>query len=128
MVDTENITQILEEAKGLLQRKGWTKFATARNESGSVVGLNDNDASCYCLPGALVKAWRNVDPRNEGFYFSYFEEKFAETLRENYGYDRTVTQWNDNMATSVDDAVNLIDTVITGVRERDAFQREKRSA
>ena len=79
------------------------------------MGVNSKDASCYCLSGALVKAWRTIDPLNEEFYFKYFEKKFSDILRESYGYKYTFTRWNDEVATCRDDVVALIHSVITSI-------------
>lgn len=115
MVSAEVIIKVLIEAGQLLQRKGWSKFSMARDENGAKCGPDSAEAACYCLSGALVKAWRTIDPANEEFYFRFFEKKFSEVLRAKYSYDRTFTQWNDQIATSREDVVNLIHTVITSL-------------
>jgi hypothetical protein len=115
MVSNKAIIEVLMETSQLLQRKGWNKFSMARDDRGAGCGLDSNQASCYCLSGALVKAWRTLDPDNEEFYFKFFEKKFSEILRDAYGYNRTYTQWNDNVATSREDVVKLIHSVITSL-------------
>ncbi|WOJ89323.1 hypothetical protein RZS28_16220 [Methylocapsa polymorpha] len=115
MVNNEMIIEILLESSQLLQRKGWNKYAMARDENGDKCGPDSSEAACYCLSGALVRAWRTIDPKNEDFYFKYFEKKFSEVLLARYNYNRTFTQWNDQVATSREDVVKLIHTVITSL-------------
>jgi hypothetical protein len=43
----------------------------------------------------------------------------AEDLRESYGYDHTFTRWNDEVATSRENVVSLIHSVITSILEDD---------
>lgn len=120
MVPNEVIIEVLLEAGQLLQQKGWNKYSMARNERGDECGPDSSEAACYCLSGALVKAWRTVDPANEDFYFAFFEKKFADVLRARYDYNRTFTQWNDHVATSQEDVVNLIHSVVTSLLVEDA--------
>lgn len=115
MVRNEVIIEVLLDASDLLQQKGWNKYSMARNENGDECGPDSSEAACYCLSGALVRAWRTVDPDNEEFYFKFFEKKFSEVLRARYDYNRTFTQWNDHVATSREDVVNLIHTVVTSL-------------
>ncbi len=120
MPSNKVIVDVLMETSNLLQQKGWNKFSMARDTRGEGVSPNSKDASCYCLSGALVKAWRTIDPQNEDFYFKYFEKKFSDDLRDTYGYDRTFTRWNDEVATSRENVVTLIHSVITSILKDDA--------
>lgn len=115
MPSNKIIVEVLMEASKLLQQKGWNKYSMARDPQGGNVGPNSANASCYCLSGALVKAWRTVDPQHEDFYFKYFERKFSDGLRESYGYNHTFTRWNDEVASSRDDVVALIHSLITSI-------------
>jgi hypothetical protein len=120
MAHKELIIQILLEASRLLQGNGWNKFSMARDLNGKRCGPDSNEASCFCLSGALVKAWRVLDPSREIFYFKFFEEKFSEVLRTQYNYNYTYTRWNDRVATSEEDVVSLIHCVIASVLESEA--------
>jgi hypothetical protein len=115
MIRTEVIIEVLLEADRLLQRKGWNKYSMALDDNGDNCGPDSSEATCYCLSGALFKAWRTIDPENEEFYFKFFEVKFTEVLRDQYNYDRTYTQWNDHVATSREDVCGLIHAVITSL-------------
>jgi len=115
MPSNKVIVDVLMETSHLLQQKGWNKFSMARDPRGEGVSPDSKNASCYCLSGALVKAWRTIDPQNEDFYFKYFETKFSDDLRESYGYDHTFTRWNDEVATCREDVVTLIHSVITSI-------------
>lgn len=120
MTGNKKIIEILTETSELLQRKGWSRFAMARDQYGRRCGPNSIDASCYCLSGALVKSWRTLDPDHEEFYFRYFEKKLSEILMRKYGYDRTFTRWNDEVATCADDVVELINSAIASLLVEDA--------
>lgn len=115
MNKNQTIISILMETARLLEGKGWNKYSMARTSAGKLCAPDSREASCYCLSGALVKAWRTIDPANEEFYFPYFESKFSEVLLEKYKYPYTYTRWNDNVATSREDVVKLIHEVITAV-------------
>jgi hypothetical protein len=115
MTKNQTIISILMETSRLLEGKGWNKYSMARTPTGKLCAPDSQEASCYCLSGALVNAWRSIDPDNELFYFPYFESKFSEVLREKYDYPYTYTRWNDNVATSREDVVKLIHDVITSV-------------
>jgi hypothetical protein len=119
MPSNKIIVDVLMETSQLLQQKGWNKFSMARDPHGEGVGPNSKNASCYCLSGALVKAWRTIDPQNEDFYFKYFEKKFADDLRETYGYNHPFTRWNDEVATCRENVVTLIHSVITSILRDD---------
>jgi hypothetical protein len=71
------------------------------------------------LSGALVKAWRTIDPEHEEFYFKYFEKKLSEILLEKYNYQYTYTRWNDHVATSKDDVIQLLHCAITSILKSD---------
>lgn len=120
MPSSKVIVDVLRETSRLVQRQGWNKYSMARDFTGHGVSPDSKNASCYCLAGALVKAWRTIDPAHEDFYFKYFENKFSSCLRESYGYDRTYTRWNDEVAASGDHVVTLIHSVITSVLGEDA--------
>ncbi|VTZ28587.1 conserved hypothetical protein [Methylocella tundrae] len=110
------LVDVLNEASRLLQMKGWSRIAMARSASGQAVSLNSADASSYCLSGALVKAWRTIDPKNEDLYFPLFEKKLSAALRDAYGYEGGVSRWNDEVAASRDDVVTLINSVIVSIQ------------
>lgn len=115
MSNNETIIRVLMETRRLLEGKGWSKYTMARDPEGQLCGPNNQDAACYCLSGALVRAWRTIDPQNEEFYFPYFESKISAVLKAKYNYPYTYTRWNDHVATSRDDVVKLIHDVITSV-------------
>lgn len=127
MYDNNTIIKILVETSQLLERKGWNKYTMARDANGRRCGPDSEEATCYCLSGALVKAWRTIDPESEEFYFRFFEKKFSEVLLEKYDYNYTYTRWNDTVAKSREDVIQLINEVInslpaatpTGVRARE---------
>jgi hypothetical protein len=110
------LVDVLNEASRLLQMKGWSRFAMARSACGEAVSLNSADACSYCLSGAVVKAWRTIDPKNEDLYFPLFEKKFSAALRNAYGYEGGVSRWNDEVAGSRDDVVTLINSVIASIQ------------
>jgi hypothetical protein len=110
------LVDVLNEASRQLQMKGWSRFAMARSASGDAVSLNSADACSYCLSGAVVKAWRTIDPKNEDIYFPLFEKKVSAALRNVYGYEGGVSRWNDEVAASRDDVVTLINSVIASIQ------------
>jgi hypothetical protein len=133
MDTNEKIIRVLMETCRLLEGKGWNKYTMARNANGQLCSPDSQDAACYCLSGALVKAWRTIDPQNEDFYFPYFEKKISQVLLEKYNYPYTYTRWNDNVATCREDVIKLIHLVITSVLtdsevSHDAFALRKFAA
>jgi hypothetical protein len=123
MIDRSLIVEILSASSRLLVQNGWSQRAMARDRNGAACNLDARDGAFYCLSGALVTTWRAIDPENEEFYFQYFENAFSYVLTKKYDYDRTLTQWNDNVATCRDDIVQLIHTVIHSVQASVAIER-----
>ena len=50
------VAAVLDAAAELIETKGWTRGAFARNAHGYSVSAREPDATCYCLEGALVQA------------------------------------------------------------------------
>lgn len=120
---------ILSEASRLLNGNGWIKYNMARDAHGNVCVPTRSEASCFCLSGALVRAWRTIDPAQEEFYYKYFEAKFAEVLEQKYNYIYPYTRWNDQVAKCKEDVIGLIDSVVTNIAESEkeaaATERER---
>jgi hypothetical protein len=73
----------LRKAKALIER-GWTQGAFARRANGRVIGYESDDASCFCIAGALMR----VTPLISDF------ERLCHPLTRATGSPR-LDHWND---------------------------------
>jgi hypothetical protein len=112
MTANDMVIKILWRASRLLEEKGWTQRSMARDAKGAACSLNSEEIACYCLSGALVKSWRELDCGKEDFYFQLFESRFYAVLSKSYNHGYMLAQWNDNIATSRESVVDLIHAVI----------------
>lgn len=116
MTSDEMVVRILLNACDLLEKRGWTQGSMARDANGDACSVNSDAAMSYCLSGALVKSWRELDCANENFYFQLFETRFSEVILRKYSYKRTLTRWNDDIATHREAVVELIYAVIKSIQ------------
>lgn len=58
------ISECLREMHDLIETKGWTQGAMARDAKGHIVPPDSSEATCFCLLGALdrVLDYENRDP------------------------------------------------------------------
>lgn len=116
MTNDEMIVRILLNACHILEKRGWTQRAMARDARGDACNIRSDAAISYCLSGALVKSWRELDHVNENFYFELFESGFSEVILTKYNYRCTLTRWNDDIATHREAVVELIYAVIKSIQ------------
>lgn len=106
---------ILEVTKFLLLEKGWTQGAYAKNSQGVVCFVNDPEAACFCLVGALSVASRGsaygqVERLNRALRWSL--------AQMNTG-SRFVSDYNDARGRTREEVIALIDKTIERVKVGD---------
>ncbi len=108
---TEALIFELEHAKGVLVEYGWIQGAMGTKDRG------------YCALGAInasrTLATITSDPA------CHSPAQFAEALLEQRGYTcsndgglRPLANWNDNVATSINDVIGLFDDTIIYLKEQ----------
>lgn len=84
-----NAKNIITKAAELLQEKGWSQDAFARNESGDIVCYCDTSAVSFCTIGSLRKAVYVLGG-------SWFAEPYADARTEvMQEIGMTIPEWND---------------------------------
>ena len=101
--------EILKETRRLLDEKGWTQGAYARDNRGSCVEVESPAASCFCLSGALRRAHANLGYDS----FSSYAANAATLYLAEAGAGRSIPAWNDAPSRTKDDVLKLVDRAIT---------------
>jgi hypothetical protein len=55
------VAKVLNDAADLIERRGWTTGASARDEQGYVVRVASPEACCWCVAGAVQKVTHDTD-------------------------------------------------------------------
>lgn len=82
------IKEILLDAANLIEIKGWSQKALARDINGNIVSINSPKAETFCAIGAMNRALKKY-PRSEQLAFDTL------SVVENY-IDNIITNWNDS--------------------------------
>lgn len=77
----------------------WTKGAYARDEKGNDIPATSEQATCFCLRGAIRKCY--LDPE--------IREKVLETVYREIEYPRGISFWNDNPHRTFEDVKELVE-------------------
>jgi hypothetical protein len=101
---TKTTVEILKDAKALLETKGWTQGAAARNARGWTVGPNDGDAACFCGLGAVWAACPSINPLIGG---SSAETALRATVPQNL-----FASFNDEEGRTVEEVLAKFDEAI----------------
>lgn len=97
---------ILKEARALIDEKGWTQGAHARDDRGVIVETESPKAVCFCVSGALRQARVNL---HEGLFdglagaADWFKEAAA---------IRSIPAWNDAPTRTKVDVLAVFDKAI----------------
>ena len=92
----------LEELDDLFAtRDRWTKDSWARDEAGSIVGIHDKEAVCWCLVGGCIKVFGKSQKRS---YYPLVFDMFRE-VDKSIG---SVARFNDKESTTFSDIKRLI--------------------
>lgn len=110
-------SELLADAKTLLEEKGWTTGYLARNKDGVCVAPFDVTATCFCAVGAIHRA--NQDG---GIVEEVVWERVVEALRETIPGNRYaeafgISLYNDSPNTSKADVLAWFDRAIEKAKE-----------
>lgn len=103
---------ILIEAANLLETKGWTQGAFARDANGISISDDEESAVCFCTIGALNR----VSCENVVCGHNTEGHKAYEHLRNSIGRHR-VTKWNDYDDRTKEDVINTLRTAAATCEE-----------
>ena len=98
--------KILRDAASLIEEKGWTQNAFARDAEGNLVPSWSGAATCYCASGALRAVAPLADQRADA----------RRVLRDQFatpGGDRSIPNWNDHPDQTAENVVATFDTYET---------------
>jgi len=103
--------EILEEARRLIAL-GWTQNEMARNAEGEAVLFTSDEASCFCIYGAICRATFQRDGGIDGAC-----EVYNSTLG---GAVSSPIFWNDRLGRTQEEVVKYLDKLIQEKKESHA--------
>lgn len=104
--------EILIEAANLLESKGWTQQASARDSNGDDVSYYDEEAVCYCILGALDKV--NNQPVARAGLDSEGNKAYTH-LKATIG--GMIAQWNDQEGQTKENVIKTIREAAETIKE-----------
>lgn len=115
---------ILTEAKRLITL-GWTQFARYRDSTGNGA-IRPEDATCWCLTGAVIRAAAETSGEGEDYMLStirpFTEPAFGTLIaclsegREPAHPIHQLATWNDAPGRTQEEAIALLDKAIAKTR------------
>lgn len=91
--------------------KGWIQKAIARNQSGERVDYIDEEATCFCLEGAIRRACKLLYITDYGFF------SIAGDFREELGNFYSIHRWNDYPERTKEEVLYTVDKVIKALEK-----------
>lgn len=135
-----DIKEILEETLKVIDKpEKWIKGSMAHNANGEHVDVASDDAECFCLAGAILKASYNLDVIPYKIInleeHEYIEEHVTSTtgkiLRKNLPEAFTkkypfigFVAFNDRNETTYEEVINLVQKSINSLKETSKWQKE----
>ena len=126
MID-EFTLKVLTKARNLIDKKGWTQHAYARDRSGCSTDAADPKAVCFCMTGAIELAARqttradktdpfvrNLRARERGINARGVVYEVLQKVRPNVS---GIATWNDVHATSKEEVLSVFDKAIAKVNK-----------
>ena len=100
----KSVLEILKDAKRLLIDKGWTKGEYAKTNTGyPCLSYKSNDASCFCVLGALKVSGADSD-------YDLPCKIFA--TANDIGLPYKIADWNDNKERTINEVLSAFDKAI----------------
>jgi len=106
-------TEIIKKAIELLETKGWTQGAYARNAEGAPIYRMEPEACSFCLSGALSRAYMEMNENHDDEVDPFYEEfrntriGIIDIIRKKYGADQIIT-FNDDDGRTKEEVVGLL--------------------
>lgn len=115
--------KLLRRARNILRKTGFTTGAHARNRYGTPAHALSENATCYCIEGALVRAHFELtgesDPKSDFKIASFYLRRAITNrgiieIRDPSGpfFRNLIPGWNDQIAKGKTDALKLFGEAI----------------
>ena len=127
MTDESKFTlAVLTKARNLIDKKGWTQHAYARNRSGHSVDAADPGAVCFCMTGAIHLGARyttraGLDPLVRSMRIRYrsvaARHAVYQVLKKVRPSVSGIAAWNDVHATSKEEVLAVFDKAIAKAKK-----------
>ena len=92
----------------------WTRGAMAQNKYNKTVTIHSEEATCWCLAGAIQKAAlelkvtpHSLNEKNEIFYI-VIEEEVQALLQPELGDFDSLTEFNDDIDTEFNNVIEIL--------------------
>ena len=104
-----NIAERLESVKKIVA-SGWTQQHYARDEKGIQTFIHDDEATCWCIMGAIYKTANDL--RSQARHMCTAE--MVGVLREANGWEEGyhIPTWNDEPGRTQEEVIAAIETAI----------------
>lgn len=113
-VEIAALISVLRTARDILATKTWGQHLEARDIYGNIVQATDPRADCFCLSGALRKAWfeqlQTLPPASVLEGLPVF--RITQLICEGTGVPMPIVHWNDAKGRTKRDVLRLIDEAI----------------
>ena len=110
-MNKQDILNILVTARNLITDSShWTKGLLARDSQGREIDYNSNEATCWCISGAIFKVMGYIGTSNPNMLIHNTLKKYLPP-----GFTVTV-YFNDHEATTHADIMALFDRTIAGIQ------------
>ena len=114
---TPTTKEILEEAKQILVKKGWTQRSMARDKAGHMISTRDSGAAAFCSLGAIHKAtlnfgldpWRAYRVSGQGIGTAERAERAIEAFITS---ESSIADWNDSGFRTKAEVLSVFDKAI----------------
>lgn len=119
--------EIIKEARSIIENeKNWTKNLMARTKDGNLVQSYSEEAVCWCMAGALHRAFNKFQLYGE-YKGTTIVEEFNNIIKnQNTNSNGTpihlnVSAFNDDPDTTHEDVLRVFDRVIEKYERRDGI-------
>lgn len=99
------IAETIDRAAGLLEAKGWTQGAFARDRDGRPVSTGAENAACFCAAGAIIRASTSISQE-------------IRAIEEVFKPCRRLTVWNDAPGRTQAEVVDKLREAASKAREQ----------
>lgn len=106
---------ILKEARTLIDEKGWTQRASARDPYGNNVGATNRHAVCFCSLGALHRAAVELHgPSADMAEIKHAIDRLQRSLPQGF---TAVSLWNDRSERTKAEVLAVFDKAIASAEK-----------
>ena len=112
-------SELLTEAKKLLETKGWNQFSLARDKHGQSTFYDDTEACSYCAVGAVWAASKIPNAMHTSTPEYASVASTIQLLQSVIPGNAYTSSWNDVPGRTKEEVLTLFDTAIEKAKENE---------